>query len=94
MMLLEEVLVCGGVSFHPPPCTSRVGEGIRVRVTRVGAVPGLPVNCLVSSVVGGVEVRPPLGDLGRALFSQAVLVLCGITLVSPLGCRTKGLPSL
>ncbi len=31
-MLLEEDLVCGGVSFHPP-CTSRVGEGIRVRVT-------------------------------------------------------------
>ena len=32
MMLLEEDLVCGGVSFHPP-FTSRVGEGIRVRVT-------------------------------------------------------------
>ena len=32
MMLLEEVLVCGGVSFHPP-CASRVDEGIRVRVT-------------------------------------------------------------
>jgi hypothetical protein len=31
MMLLEEVLVCGGISFHPP-CTSRVAEGIRVRV--------------------------------------------------------------
>ncbi len=34
MMLLEEVLVCGGVSFQPP-CTSRgVDEGIHVRVTR------------------------------------------------------------
>ena len=32
MMLLEEVLVCGGVSFHSP-CTSRVDEGARVRVT-------------------------------------------------------------
>ncbi len=31
MMLLEEALVCGGVSFHPP-CTSRVDEGIRIRV--------------------------------------------------------------
>ena len=29
MMLQEEVLVCGGVSFHLP-CTSRVDEGIRV----------------------------------------------------------------
>ena len=25
MMLLEEVLVCGGVAFHPP-CASRVNE--------------------------------------------------------------------
>jgi hypothetical protein len=32
MMLLEEVLVRGGVSFDPP-CTSRVDEGVRVRVT-------------------------------------------------------------
>ncbi len=31
-MLLEEVLVYGGVSFQPP-CTSRVHEEIRVRVT-------------------------------------------------------------
>ena len=31
MMLLEEVLVCGGVSFRPP-CTSRVDEEIRVHV--------------------------------------------------------------
>ena len=41
------------------------------------AVPGLPVYCLISSVVGGVEVCPPLGDLGRALSSQAQLVLWG-----------------
>ena len=40
-------------------------------------MPGLPVYCLISLVVGGVEVRPPLGDLGRALFSQALLVLRG-----------------
>ena len=33
--------------------------------------------CLVSSVVGGVEVRPPLGDLDRTLLSQALLVLRG-----------------
>ncbi len=33
--------------------------------------------CLISSVVGGDEVRPPLGDLGRALFRQALLVLRG-----------------
>jgi hypothetical protein len=73
-LLLEEVFVCGGVSFHPP-CTSRVDEEICVRVTgrhstRVASV----VYCLISSVAGGVEVRPPLGYLGRALFSQALLV--------------------
>ena len=39
--------------------------------------------CLISSVVGGVEVRPPLGDLGRALFSQALLVLRGHPGVAP-----------
>jgi hypothetical protein len=33
MMLLEEVMVCGGVSFHLP-CTSRVGEGIRTGIDR------------------------------------------------------------
>ncbi len=47
------------------------------------AVPGLPVHCLVSSVVWGVEVRPPLGDFGRALFSQALLVLRGHPGVAP-----------
>ena len=60
MMLLEEFSVCGSASFHP--CMSRVDEGIRVRVTGRRSA-GLPVYCLVSSVVGGVEVRPPLGDL-------------------------------
>ena len=35
----------------------------------------LPLCCLVSSVVGGSEVSPPLGDLGHALFSRAQLVL-------------------
>ena len=37
----------------------------------------MAVYCLVSSVAGAVEVRPPFGDLGRALFSQALLVLRG-----------------
>ncbi len=37
--------------------------------------PGLPVYYLIFSVVGVIGVRPPLGDLGRALFSQALLVL-------------------
>ncbi len=31
--------------------------------------------CLISSVAGGIETRPPLGDLDRALLSQALLVL-------------------
>ena len=31
----------------------------------------------LSSVVGSAEVCPPLGDLGRALFTQAKLVLWG-----------------
>ncbi len=33
--------------------------------------------CLISSVVGGVEVCPPLGDFGRALFRSALIVLRG-----------------
>ncbi len=33
--------------------------------------------CLVSLAVGGVELRPPLGDLDHALFSQALLVVLG-----------------
>ena len=46
-------------------------------------VPGLPMYCLISSVEGGVEVRPPLGDPDRALFSQALLVLRGHPGVAP-----------
>ena len=38
---------------------------------------------LISSVVGGVEVRPPLGDLGRALHSRSVLILRGSPGVAP-----------
>ena len=38
---------------------------------------------LISSVVGGVEVRPPLGDLGRALLSRSVLILRGHPGVAP-----------
>ena len=43
----------GGVSAARPGSTK-----VFASVWRVGAVPGLPVHCLVSSVVGGVEVRP------------------------------------
>ena len=39
--------------------------------------------CLISSVAGGVEVRPPLGDLDCALFSQALLALWGHPGVAP-----------
>ena len=54
--------------FHSiPPARPGLTKGF-ASVWRVGAVPGLPVYCLISSFVGGVEVRPPLGDLGRALF--------------------------
>ncbi len=35
------------------------------------------MQCLIFSVVGGVEICLPLGDLGRALFSHALLVLRG-----------------
>ena len=44
-----------------------------------------------SVVVVGVEDCPPFGDLGCALRHRPTLVP-GITLVSPRGCRTKGLP--
>ncbi len=68
-MLLEEDLVWGGVSFHPP-CTPRVDEGICVSV-RIGAVPRLPVYCLISSEIDGIEIRPPLGFRPRAVQPSA-----------------------
>ena len=43
----------------------------------------MPVYYLIFSVVGGVEVRPPLGDLGRALLSRSVLILRGHPGVAP-----------
>ena len=48
-----------------------------------GSVLGLPVYYLISAVVGGVEVRPPLGDIGRALLSRSVLILQGHPGVAP-----------
>ena len=44
---------------------------------------GFLVHGLISAAVSGVEVRPPHGDLGRALFSQALLVLRGHPRVAP-----------
>ena len=62
-------------AFIHPPCTTRVDEGIRVRVTGL-RVQGMPVYHLFSSVVVvGVEDRPPLGDLGCALRHRPALVL-------------------
>ena len=72
--------------FIPPPCASRVDEGIRVRVTgrrSARAASVLPYLLSLTSVVGGVEVRPPLGDLGRALLSRSVLILSGHPGVAP-----------
>ena len=75
----------------PPPCTARVDEGIRVRVTGL-RLKGLTVHYLsFSVVVVGVEDRPPLGDLGRALRRRPTLVLrghlCGILLsIMPVSC--------
>ena len=67
----------------PPPCTARVDEGIRVRVTGL-RVQGLPVYYLsFSVVVVGVEDRPPLGYLGRALRRRPALVLRGHPDVPP-----------
>ena len=37
----------------------------------------IPRPLRFSSVVGGDEVRPPLGDIGRALSNHALLVLQG-----------------
>jgi hypothetical protein len=33
--------------------------------------------CLISSVIGGVEVRSPFGNLDRSLCSEVLLVLLG-----------------
>ena len=74
MMSLEEVLVCVVVAFHLP-CPG-LTKGVHP-CDRSAQFRGCQSNlCLISSVVGGV-VCPPLGDLGRALFSQAQLVLWG-----------------
>ena len=94
MMLLEEDLVCGGV---PSPCTSRVGEGIRVRVTglrsaRAASVPPLSPQLLVASnhfCHLAISAAHSSANAKR----QVLLVVRG-PLVSPLGCLTKGLPSL
>ena len=41
------------------------------------------VRVRVSIVSSVAEVRPPLGDFGRALFSQALLILRGHPIVAP-----------
>jgi len=72
MICLEEILLVVVVHLRistSPPCTARVDEGIRVRVTGL-RVQGLPVAV-------GVEDRPPLNDLGRALCRRPTLVLRG-----------------
>ncbi len=77
----------------PPPLHARVGEGNRVRVPGMHrATTGLPVYYLISLVVGGIEAGPPLGDLGRALYNNSLLIL-RFDLGLPLGCRTQGLSS-
>ncbi len=72
-------MASGGVSFHSPAASpARLGstEGF-ASVWRVGAVPRSQVYCLISAVVGGIEFRPQLGDLHRALLSHSMLVLRG-----------------
>ncbi len=83
MILLEEVLVSGGVSF-------RVDEGIRVRVTgRRSARAALPylLSCWALKSARHLAISAARCSAKRYLSS-------GVTLVSPVGCRKKGLPSL
>ena len=61
MILMEEVLVYGGVSFRPL-CTSRVDEGIRVRVagrrsSRAASVLPYLLSCWWACVCNAHEVR-------------------------------------
>ena len=90
MMCLEDIQFVAGV--HSPP----MHDPGRRRISRPcdGSASGrVPVYYLVSSVVVvGVEDCPPLGDLGCALRHRPALVLRSHALVSPRGCRTKGLP--
>ncbi len=91
MMLLEEVLVCGGVAFHPP--------------ARPGSTKGIH-PCDGSAQCRGCQCTALSPQLLMALKSARRLAISaarslakrslssGVTLVSPLGCRTKGLPSL
>ena len=68
--------------FIPPPCTSRVDEGIRVRVTGRRSARAASCQCTASSpqllAALSIEVLPSIGDLGRMLFRQALLVLRGL----------------
>ncbi len=78
MVLLEEIWFVA--VFHSPPSTSRVGEGTRVHVTRgSGQCKGLQCTSLSPQLLVALKSAPtpPLGDLGRALFSQLLLVLRG-----------------
>ncbi len=91
MMLLEEVLVCGGVSFHPLfAVPSRRKGSVAVTVQRSAGVANVTFY-LISSVLGGVKSARRL-VISTVRFSTKRNLLSGVTLVSPLGCRTKGLP--
>ena len=77
--------------FILPPCTTR--DRTRSSNAQFGsACARVPVYCLASLVVVvGIEDRPPFSDLGSALRHRSA-PSSGVTLVSPRGCRTKGLP--
>ncbi len=84
MMLLEGLYVCGGVSF-PYPCTSRVDEGICVRVSgrrSARAASALP-DCLILALKSArrLAISAARCSAKRYLSSRATLVLS-------LGCRT------
>ena len=76
IMLLEEVLVCGGVSFHPPlhvPGRRRDSRPCDGSAQCQGCL----CTAYISSVFGGIEVRPQLGDLQVTAVHAEQLVLAG-----------------
>jgi hypothetical protein len=88
-MFSEEVLVCGGVSFHPPPHVpgrrrdSRPCDGS-------AQCQGRQCTALSPQLLVALKSARRLAISAASCLARRCLS-SGVTLVSPLGCRTKSL---
>ena len=93
MMLLEEDLVCGGVSCFIPPPLHVPGRRRDSRPCDGSAqCQGCQCTALTPQLL--VALKPARRSaISAARCSAKRCLSSGVTLVSPLGCRTKGFPS-